>query len=76
MTSREFEHEMLKAKTFAETGSSYNYWRGYQRGLRRRFHGENFGEPGEHEKWLSLIHDETRRELGRGYRDGYFGPAQ
>ena len=45
-----------------------DYWAGYQRGLRRAFHGERFGTDAEHQLWLSLSDD--RAELGRGYRDG------
>jgi hypothetical protein len=50
-----------------------DYAAGYLRGLRRHHHGENFGEPGEHEKWLAL--DGRRQEMGDGYRDGFAGVA-
>jgi hypothetical protein len=53
--------------------SSVDYAAGYQRGLRRHFHGEAFGTEAEHEQWLALQHDETRAELARGYRDGFAG---
>ena len=49
------------------------YWEGYQRGLRRAYYGEVFGTEEEHNLWLSLADDEvdeSRRERGRGYRDG------
>lgn len=65
-----FKHEMAKAKTFYELGENADYWRGYMRGLRRRYHGENFGTDDEHQKWLSLIGDSYRQEMGQGYRDG------
>ena len=38
-----FESLMMKAKTFQSLGDRPEYWTGYQRGLRRRFHGEAFG---------------------------------
>ena len=68
-----FEREMMRAKTMITVGDRPEYWAGYQRGLRRRFHGENFGTEEEHEKWLSLKGDSdpARDERGRGYRDGY-----
>ena len=68
-----FEHEMNKAKAFITVGERPDYWTGYQRGLRRRYHGESFGTDEEHELWLSLKGDSdpARDERGRGYRDGY-----
>ena len=72
MNQATFEHEMAKAKTFSELGERSDFYRGYMRGLRRRYHGENFGEPGEHEKWLDLINDDYREEMGRGYRAGFY----
>lgn len=75
MTKETFEREMAQARTFYELGTDSDYWRGYMRGLRRRYHGENFGDVGDHEKWLDCINDDYRRELGQGYRDGYFGPC-
>jgi len=66
-----FEHEMAKAKTFHDLGEKPDYWRGYMRGLRRRYHGENFGTADEHEKWMALVDDEYRQEMGRGYRDAF-----
>lgn len=66
---------MAKARTFHDLGERADYWRGYMRGLRQRYHGNNFGDPADHAKWLSLINDDYRREMGQGYHDGYFGPA-
>ena len=75
MERKFFEHEMMKAeafKTVEQDPLKIQYWYGYQRGLRRAFHGENFGTSAEHEKYLDLIEDadEGRQELGKGYRDG------
>lgn len=48
------------------------YWRGFQRGLRRKYHGKIFGTPEEHKLWMSLIsrNDEQSQQRGQGYRDG------
>lgn len=48
-----------------------DYAAGYRRGLRRHYHGEIFGTPTEHEKWLHL--SGYRQEMGDGYRDGFDG---
>lgn len=48
-----------------------DYATGYQRGLRRHYHGENFGTDDEHEKFMAL--EGNRGEIGRGYRDGFNG---
>jgi len=37
--------------------------------VRRNYQGEDFGTLEEHQKWLSLIDDKYRNELGRGYRN-------
>ena len=71
MDEQQFKHEMAKAKTFWDKGENKDYWRGYIRGLRRRYHGNNFGTDEEHEQWMNMIDDEDREQLGRGYRDGY-----
>lgn len=53
-----------------------DYAAGYAKGLRRHYHGEEFGSPGEH---LILAappgpdDDASRREIKRGYRDGCEG---
>jgi hypothetical protein len=72
MTKDDFTRTMLKAEALFKNEQP-DYFRGYARGLRRKFRGEKFGTDVEHEKWLSLIHDETkdRSEVGRGYRDGF-----
>jgi hypothetical protein len=49
-----------------------SWWTGYMRGLRRAYHGEQFGTDAEHELWLSAIEstNEISAALGRGYRAG------
>ena len=71
MDIEKFKHEMAKAKTFYDLGQDQNYWQGYLRGLRRLHHGENFGTKHEHKKWLSLINDPYRKEMGWGYVNGF-----
>ena len=65
MTENKFKSLMIQAECL--TGG--DYLRGYQRGLRRLYHGENFGTPGEHNQWLTLAR--YREEMGQGYRDGF-----
>lgn len=76
MTRGRFEHEMARARTMQglDTGGS-EYWTGYQRGLRRAYHGENFGTPKEHLLWLTAVNsdDTMRHQRGQGYRDGLKG---
>ena len=73
MDRQVFESRMRKARTLAELGDKPDYWTGYQRGLRRVYHGEKFGTDEEHQKWLALEGDPdlARDARGRGYRDGY-----
>jgi hypothetical protein len=55
-----------------------DYASGYQRGLRRLYHGEQFGTPQEHEILAAPAtpdDDATRTEIKRGYRDGLEGRA-
>ena len=73
MTQAEFQSKMMKARTFQELGDQAEYWAAYQRGLQRAFHGDKFGSDEDHEKWLSLISDETRQEQTRGYWHGLNG---
>ena len=67
-----FAREMNRAKKNAEVESN-EYWSGYQRGLGRRFHGENFGTDKEHKLWMSMVDSMygRRRLLGKGYKAGY-----
>lgn len=47
------------------------YGDGYRRGVRRHYHGEQFGTDSEHEQWLNL--KDHQQALGDGYRDGFAG---
>lgn len=66
MNESKFKTYMRAAQTMGG-----DYASGYQRGLRRHYHGDNFGTPAEHEQWLHL--SGHRQELGDGYRDGFDG---
>ena len=81
MDKATFEHETNRAKTFQglETDRA-EYWIGYQRGLRRAYHGESFGTAEEHALWLGASDnygdDPIRRARGEGYRDGLKGQCR
>lgn len=76
MDERTFKSEMGKARTMAwveEDPGRVHYWRGYTRGLRRAYHGVDFGTEEQHQLYYNDAEDdldEWRREVGRGYRDG------
>jgi hypothetical protein len=72
MTQGEFRTKMLRAEALFKNEYP-DYFRGYARGLRRKYHGERFGTEAEHEKWMGLVNDEIqdRREVGRGYQVGF-----
>ena len=73
MEESRFLSLMTKARTHSYLGGSPDYWHGYQRGLRRGYHGELFGTDDEHRYWMRLADDgsdKAGRERGRGYRDG------
>lgn len=67
-----FEREIKRAKKLASVENN-EYWSGYQRGLQRRFLGEEFATDEEHELWLTMAdsRDDRRRRLGKGYVAGY-----
>lgn len=69
MDERTFQTLARRAKLLTS-----DYGSGYQRGLRRHYHGERFGTPEEHALWMSLgTSGDPREELGRGYRAGFAG---
>ena len=72
MTRQKFEREMGRAATMRAAGDRPDYWAGYTRGLRRAFHGEQFGTDAEHALWQAAADsdDDQRRKRGAGYRDG------
>lgn len=75
MTEQNFQSEMRRAQAMQQLSHDperSEYYAGYLRGLRRAFHGAQFGTAGEHALWLGLIGDadEARNQRGLGYRDG------
>lgn len=77
MDKEEYQKLALRVKTFAEISDEpeqHSYWRGYLRGLRRLYYGDNFGTEKEHKQWLTLSDrnetDLCRRALGLGYKAG------
>jgi len=48
-----------------------DFWRGFQRGIRRLYHGDNFGTDQEHTQWMECADGEYRKQLQTGYRAGY-----
>ena len=66
-----FEHEMSNARAFREAGDKPEYWAGYIRGLRHRYHAQNFGTAEEHELWITAEGDEIREQRSQGYLDAY-----
>ena len=74
MNELKFQTLMTRARNFSSLGERSDYWRGYQRGLRRGFQGELYGSDQEHQLWMRLADDSTdpsSRERGLGYRDGF-----
>jgi len=47
--------------------------------FKHEYHGEKFGTDEEHTLWMSLLdgdaRDESRRQRGQGYRDGFGYPS-
>jgi len=74
MDRKTFEKQMSKARIFAIGSTRPDYWQEYQRGLRRAYHGEDFGTVAEHEMWLSSAEetDDTMAERDRGYLAGFY----
>lgn len=74
---RDFQNYMQQAETFKSVMTEHtDFWTGYQRGLRRLHHGNDFGTEAEHETWYKITEDENdviRRQRGQGYRAGYAG---
>ena len=69
MNERDFKSFLNRARIIGG-----NYAAGYQRGLRRHYYGEKYGEPGQHEIWVRLgLDGDPRTEEGTGYRDGFAG---
>ena len=74
LAQKQFRSLLAMAKTFQEVDPDRaDFWRGFQRGLRRLYHGEKFGTLQEHEQWLNCRDGEYRKQLQDGYRTGFAG---
>lgn len=78
MTEQEFQRNVTGAESFRSLSGlpDVYYWEGYTRGIRRHYHGEQFGSSDEHSPWLSLATetgDDQRRFRGIGYLAGVDG---
>jgi hypothetical protein len=71
MKEQTFKRLMETIKFLAH--ENQDYATGYQRGLRRHYHGEDFGTEAEHRKFMGLWSEGHREDIGRGYRDGFNG---
>jgi len=76
MTEGTFKRELGKAQTMQRLEADpmkAASWRGYQRGIRRAYHGARFGTEEEHGRFMDAAAsaDEERAAIGRGYRDGF-----
>jgi hypothetical protein len=74
MTVQKFKSAIRRAEAMRRRAEPMmaEYWGGYIRGLRRAYHGENYGTAEAHASWLSAINsqNEARKQRGRGYADG------
>ena len=73
MDTKTFGSLMLQASRMKDRSEFPDYFTGYTQGLRRFFHGEDFGTQEKYEKWMSMVDNELRRDMGKGYLDGFNG---
>ena len=72
MDEEQFRSLMAMAKSLQSVDSDCSeYWIGFQRGLRRLYHGEKFGTDDEHQKFYNCRQGDYRRTLQAGYRAGF-----
>jgi len=78
MKTPDFRREIKVARAIKELSADPSFLEGYIRGLRRHYHGENFGTAEEHAQWMALADeqgDAQRTARGKGYRAGYAGQS-
>ena len=75
MNEKDFQRNLAAANTLKSAGIKVDFYTGYMRGLRRRFHGESFCTKEEHESFMLLADDadESRKNTVLGYRAGFEG---
>jgi len=78
MDKKQFQSLLGMARIFQRVDPDRaDFWRGFQRGLRRLHHQEvkiweNFGTVEEHMKFLNCRNGEFRRDFQFGYRAGFY----
>jgi hypothetical protein len=65
-----YEAEMQRAAAKILIEDRLDYWQGYQKGLQRRYHGEQVVSTAEHLVWLNYLSNMATRNKGKGYFDG------
>ena len=78
MNEREFQINMRGGETLRRVSQDPledDFWSGYLHGLRRHYHGEQFGTDAEHALWMKAAtsDDASRRSRGHGYDLGFKG---
>ena len=72
MDENKFKSWMMRAKILQRLDDEKSeFYSGYQRGLRRLYHGDKFGSGQEHVRYMGL--SGNRKLLGDGYRSGFSG---
>jgi len=69
MNEKTFKREMMMADCMKSENP--DYYAGYRRGLRRKYHGEKFGTESEHNQWMNCADGEHRKQTQAGYRAGF-----
>jgi hypothetical protein len=73
MTRKEYDQELLRAKTICQLEpDKAEYYSGYICGLRRAYNGGGFGVDREHNRLMKLLYNPNTKQQarGQGYRDG------
>jgi len=74
MNQNTFQSYLMRTKSLQSLDSERSeFWRGYQRGIRRLYHGKSFGTAEEHEKWMNCADGDYRKQLQDGYHAGFEG---
>lgn len=78
MNEREFKLNLTAAEAFqkmSDVPAENAFWGGYLRGIRRNYHGENFGTDETHYRHMGLCDapDAEHQLRGVGYKAGFEG---
>lgn len=73
MDTKTFQSLLAMADTFQRVDQNRaDFWRGFQRGIRRAYHGKNFGTVEQHEQYMNCRDGDYRSDLQTGYRAGFY----